>query len=290
VSPASPEPEWLRDSPLRPCVLWLEQQAFEIARRDPPLADDKLYLNDHGSRHIQAVVGFAEQLMGRTFIPSFSDIEKATLYAAALTHDLGLFRFPDGLDSLEVRATHARLSGAWVRDQLGHGYLTEDFARVLAITIESHARSVDITTVPSFARIPESPQLLRPRLLVAMLRIADSLDMGQSRTPIAIYRYYEGRIPARSAPYWAAHQLINDAELDLERREVLLHLKYGTDPADPDLRMLYTALQSEFDAIPDELWEVNRCVRLHVVFTEGDRRLAPGKVYADLVDRERARD
>jgi hypothetical protein len=280
VSSASPTRGWLPETPLDAAVLHLRTQAFEIAHRDPPLAGDALYLNDHGVPHIEAVLRFAGQLTTKAFIQSITEVEMATLYAAALTHDLGLYRYPEGLSAVEVRERHAALSGEWVRSQIG-GVVGEDFARVLSTVVAAHARSFPIASVPLYDRIPESAQLLRPRLLVAMLRIADGLHMGRGRTPIAIYRHYEGRLPERSAPFWSAHQLVNDCELDLEKREVVLHLAHEIDPADAHLRMLYTSLQSEFDAIPGDLWDVCNCVRLHVVFAHRGARLAPGRIYAE---------
>lgn len=279
--------DWLPSTALDPCVFWLKQQAYEIARRDPPLAGADLYLNDHGVPHIDAVLGFAG-LLATTgpggFITSFTEVEKATLYAGVLSHDLGLYRPTRGITVAEARMRHAALSGDWCRAQIGRGGLSEDFVRVLAMVVEAHARSVPIEKVELYTRIPESTQMVRPRLIAAMLRIADSLDIGQGRTPVAVYRHFEEQIPEGSAAYWAAHTLVTGCELDLLHREVVLHLRHGADPADPLIRMLYLALQAEFDLIPENYWDSQGCIRLHVTFAQGGTRISPGKVYGELLE------
>jgi hypothetical protein len=275
---------WLPRTALEPCVLWLRKEAHEIARRDPPLVSDELYLNDHGILHIEAVLGFSAQLariLPTGFIASFSDEERSTLYAATLAHDLGLYRPPQGISALETRRRHAELSAEWVREHIGQGGLGEEFGRVLAMVVGAHSRSVALDNVELYTPIPESPQLVRSRLIAAMLRIADSLDIGQGRTPLAVYRHFEEQIPAGSAEHWAAHTLVVRCELDLAHREVVLHLAHDADPTDQLIWEIYRALQTEFDLIGEQFWDSNGCLRLHITFAQGGRRIAPGRVYGE---------
>jgi hypothetical protein len=282
VLSGSPERGWPPRTALDHCVQWLALQAEEVARRDPPLAGGKLYLNDHGTPHIQKVLGFAEQLVSPGFMTlTITDVEKATLYAAALAHDLGLYQRAADIAPDVVRREHARLGAEWLRARASDGRLPAQFARVLELIVGAHSRSVQISSIENYTYIADPSQMnLRTRLLAAMLRIADALDIGQGRTPIAVYRAFEDQIPPASVGYWQAHALVTGSELDLRHREVVLHLEHDADASDPHLRTLYRALQSEFELIPPELWDVNGCVRLHIVFGQGGRRIEPGEIYA----------
>lgn len=282
MAEGSPGREWPPQT-LSSCVKWIDEQAAEIARRDPPAVSDKLYLNDHGVPHIKNVLAFAGQLVSREFIPTtITEAETETLYAAVLSHDFGLYRHAERMDALDVRRDHARLSAIWIMEQ---ERLPKQFARVLAAIVGAHSRGTNLSALEPFTYISDPFSAnLRPQLLAAMLRVADALDIGQGRTPIAVYHHFAEQIPSKSIEHWRAHTLISGSELDLRAREVVLHLAYEADPLDPGVRMLYLALAEEFELIPAELWALQGCVKLHIVFAHRGKRLEPGRLYAAALD------
>ena len=139
--------------------------------------------------HIKNVIGFAGQLVSREFIPTtITEAEIEMLYAAVLSHDFGLYRHAEHMDALDVRRDHARLSAIWIMEQ---ERLPKQFARVLAAIVGAHSRGTNLSALEPFTYISDPFSAnLRPQLLAAMLRVADALDIGQGRTPIAVYHHF----------------------------------------------------------------------------------------------------
>lgn len=287
-----PERRWPRDHPLADAVGWLDNQARQIARRDPPANGEDLYLTDHGVPHIDRVLHFACELADERISTSLTPGERALIWAAVATHDLGLFRYPPGLDALAARADHAELSARWVISKISDdGVITRQFGDALAQVVRAHRRSVPLDTVYENTYISEPPAgQLRLRLIAAILRIADAMDMGIGRTPIAIYRYHEQAIPEKSLVHWTANTHVRGCSIDAVTRELVVHVDDEIDLATDDhVRFLYDALQSEVDLVPRGLLRQSNFAQLHVVFEQSGRRVEPGVVYAGALARSRAR-
>jgi HD domain-containing protein len=271
------------------CLEWLEHEAAQIMRRDPPGNTGDIYLNDHGQPHIEAVLRHARQLISPDFVPTTTPEERALLYIAVWLHDLGLYVHPKGEDDTTWRTQHARRSAEHVLSLArthGSGPVTPELARVLAAIVGAHSRSADITTVASFTYLPDCAEpSVRTRLLASLLRIADASDAGRGRTPIAVYRRWQENIPEASQRYWQAQTLVHGSEIDLKSRQVVLHLVDDVDVLHRGLRQLYLDLEDDLGLIPGDLLTSNGCPRLTAVFEKGGKYVSPGAEYAKSLER-----
>jgi len=146
---------------------------------------------DHTIGHSKRVIEYLGDLIEQGEInPPISAEEVCVLIAAAYTHDIGMQdRRKHKLE--EIRERHHILSGDIDREvgrttsnqDLHFGYVPFDgFWSMTAVVAEGH-RKVDLWS-PEYESVPASRQTIRLRLLAALIRLADELDVDQRRAPM----------------------------------------------------------------------------------------------------------
>jgi hypothetical protein len=255
----------------------------ELTGREPPLNSPEIYLNDHGDRHIQAVLANAQVISRGPYIPTFQMAEQVVLCCAIWLHDIGLFATDPGDDELICRKRHADRSAEFVLNlhRRDPDVISETLAELLAELCRAHRRNFPLDQIKASPRAPELPLgfSVHPALLGALLRICDAADAGQRRTPAALYQLWQEQIPEESRAHWVGHGLIHSSSIDARSGEVTFHLIPGADPLDPLLRELYVATSEDLDSTRSVLkqyqlapWDVRYELRGQVI--------NPGVLYA----------
>ena len=68
----------------------------------------------------------------------------------------------------------------------------------------------------------EAGDRIGTRLLASLLRIADACDIDHSRTPEAVFNFFESIIPPLSKERWNRHRIVADAQFDTARASIVV--------------------------------------------------------------------
>jgi hypothetical protein len=77
---------------------------------------------------------------------------------------------------------------------------------------EGHSRKTNLNSITESA--PLNGESIRPRLLSAILRISDALDIDHRRAPESIFEIFEESIPQESQKHWKKHKPISGIEFN----------------------------------------------------------------------------
>jgi|GEM_PF-4495610 len=193
---------------------------------------------DHGLKHCQRLAEKAVKLLEVNTGQSLSDREMYLLLAGIYLHDIGMqcdvTRFPEianrvqelGGDEIRVtartvseynldeqkaiRKSHHLLTAAWIE----HAYNTDEPNLKLEQAIKTVpeklvADLIDVCKYHSKLPIRECPEVsevypdLRRRLVAALLRFCDELDVDSPRVDIEIVKLFS--MDPRNAVYWWLH-------------------------------------------------------------------------------------
>ncbi len=263
-------------------VALIRKSVQEYTGHEPPLNSNSAYFNDHGDRHIQAVLHHAKCATSNDFIKSVLVAEQSVLCAAIWLHDVGLFMHPAGEADEIVRAKHAERSAEFVfRLQTeNRGTISPQLAELLAELCLAHRRNYELDDFAVGPKVPEAEMWgLRGGLIGAFLRVSDAADAGQWRTPVSVLDRWEETIPPASRQHWQAHALVHASSLDPRNAEIVFHLTAEADPADKLLAELVVATTEDIDSTRSTFiyhggrpWAVR--------FEQGNRYISPGLVYA----------
>jgi hypothetical protein len=167
------------------------------------------YYTDHTVAHSERVIalldGLTAGMMGtdQRLVPS----EAFILLAAAYLHDVGMQdeRFADG-DLEAIRAAHHEVTAEWIYRTLEAPEtvvdlgLPDDPGLVEAVALVSKAhRRVDLGA-SDYDPFPHGGETVRPRLLAALLRFGDELDIDHRRVDLALLKLMAP--PVESQLHW----------------------------------------------------------------------------------------
>lgn len=230
----------------------IRRSVQEVTGREPPLNSPKLYLNDHGDRHIQAVLAHAQVISRGLHVTTFPEVDRSVLCCAIWLHDVGLFVADRHEDETISRRQHADRSAEFIRalQRRNPGVISEPLAELLAELCRAHRRDFPLDKIGAGSVVPELPigMSLNPTLLAALLRICDAADAGQHRTPAALFQLWGDSVPSQSRDYWQAHVLVHSSSVNPRSSEVMFHLAPNANPLDPRLRELYIATSEDLDS------------------------------------------
>ncbi len=151
------------------------------------------YFTSHGKRHSLGVIKEMSLLLTDDVLGGLSSTEALVLLCAGWLHDVGLLvnRDPAGriLEYKEIRVRHAELGRDVILDtHIEAGIPDHELAALVAEVCYCHSRKVSIETRFPQARMPFDRDIVRPRFLAALLRLADALDVSQARAPERMMR------------------------------------------------------------------------------------------------------
>lgn len=229
---------------------------------------------DHSIEHTDAVFLIASELLSDEEIENLNSDEIYILSMACLLHDVGMCipeekiqEISNSKDFISYKESHPNLnSEEFIRDihhQLSNKFITEEwellkiptkkYAKAIGLVAEGH-RKVDLGNFdkyePQFFAKSGKEYVCLP-YLACILRIADELDVTNSRTPKILTKYYmpNNEVSIRE---WQKH--IATSQRNCLENKVI----FEVDCSDQNI---YAALQEQFDKIQNVIYYCQKIIR-----------------------------
>ncbi len=229
---------------------------------------------DHSSSHTLEVFQIASELLSDEEIHLLNSDETYILSMACLLHDVGMCVPENKIKEIEgseeilaykeshpnitteifIRDIHHRLSKKFIIDE--HYLLkipSKKYAEAIGIVAEGH-RKVDLSDFEIFDPhyfAKSGKQIVCLPYIACILRIADELDVTNSRTPKILTKYYmpNNHISIRE---WSKHMST------LQRNYLDNDVIFEVDCSDQNI---YAALQEQFDKIQNVINYCQKVIR-----------------------------
>jgi phosphoserine phosphatase len=185
--------------------------------------------NDHGPSHIKRVLINLDKLLGKSPLRHLSPYELFLAMMAVLYHDVGILR-----GRKEHAATSARLLSA---EKENYIFDETDKFFISAIVL-SHSSTVDISLRPEDQ--PAKGYDVRPRLLCALVRLADELDEDVRRADPLLREKLD--LPKESKFYWRFNERIRGIKIDRSSSEIVFNVAFAKD----DIAYVEEGMSSSF--------------------------------------------
>jgi hypothetical protein len=173
--------------------------------------------NDHGPGHINRVLAYLDQLLGQAPVEFLSEYELFLAMMAVLYHDLGILR---------SRANHASISAVLLGEEKNEYVIDSHDRDIISAAVVSHSSTKDIAVECSRFSSTEviGGQNVRPRVVAALVRLADELDEDYRRSdPLAAERI---DLPADSLFYWQFCQRVMGVQPQHTLHEIRVFLEF----------------------------------------------------------------
>lgn len=200
------------------------------------------YFTDHTVRHSDRIIRLLDSMCGLLREPLNED-EAYVLLCAAYLHDIGM-QWPACLDSEAVRATctpemvaaarnddnrrdeiirdcHHLLSEEWIKSDRNRCSLEDEFVDEVLLVIRGHRKE----NVAQYSDATKGSALMRVRLLAALLRVADELDLDYRRVNLDILEKCD--ISDQSKAHWWKCHYVESVDVD-EHGRVRVRFKFST--------------------------------------------------------------
>jgi len=174
------------------------------------------YFTDHSITHSERILRYLWPLTRRCY-PALSDSEIYILVASAYLHDVGMQSEKLGPDLKGNRKIHQVLSVEMI-ETLDLGVL-QPYKDDISLVVRAHRH------VPLDADKYEDTQLaddlVRPRLLGSLLRLADELELTHERVDLARSQYQKPNLDA--LVHWYRHEYVKSVKVreDTKRIQIL---------------------------------------------------------------------
>ena len=179
--------------------------------------------NDHGPDHIVRVLENVTKLLGDGHESHVTAYELYLTMMSVIYHDVGILR---------QRKDHADLSAQAV-DQIEREVdLSSADKDIIMRAVASHSSSKDIAKVCE--DFPDEDfvegERVRPRVIAALVRLADELDEDERRSRHFIEQYID--IPETSRFFWLFCQRISGIDISSSRLEISFHVRFESGDLD----------------------------------------------------------
>lgn len=203
-----------------------------LAFQDPAFSD----YTDHSLNHSFRVSEQLAMMIPNSFLYTddkeksnsvLNSLEIFILLCSAWLHDIGMLwnRInPDKkLPPSEVRDRHHELSRDYIRDdwEILFPTFTPPVAEKIGDVCYCHRRKVDIDTVFPDEFEPLVSDMVRARLLAALVRIADAYDADPRKVPL-LFIDLKGLVNEYSKREWQKHQLIEGIGYDPDKKHTII--------------------------------------------------------------------
>lgn len=195
----------------------IEQEARKIWAKGEL---NHLYYTLHGLDHSKSVINILENLIvGLKPESKLSQIEIFCLVSAAYLHDIGMqIKYSDDEDRARmiskskrknytiqdlIRDEHHKRSGTYIKENSKNLKLDNFEAEVIRLISEGH-RKVDLKSNGYDDQVIGN-DLIRVRLLSALLRLSDELDITYKRAPDSLFEILKIDMPEYSILQWLKH-------------------------------------------------------------------------------------
>ena len=251
--------------------LWLQERdrnsfdrVMSIRRTVEPILKQALHRDytDHTIDHSERVINKLNDLTeALTSSNGLSPTEAYILLAAAYVHDLGMQDELSGGDDLKsIRDRHEELTRArvsqWV-EQLGPlvGLLFADaeIGDLVSHVAKAHRGVVDLSDA-IYDEYPHGDEILRPRLLGALLRFADELDIDHRRAPRNMLTLR--KLPSESLYHWYKCHYVSGVKITDEYVVVWFRFPEGhADYGHFIMPLVNGKIQATLDELQSIFWE-----------------------------------
>lgn len=190
-----------------------------------------------------------EELLGECFteiISILNDDEKFLLISATLIHDIGMVgqsKYQDDKDyPVEVRDSHQYRSADFVNAYREDLMLDQREAQAIIKIVEGHR-------VRDLESIAESEPYgygytIRPRLLAALLRMGDELDILEERAPELVKKYLD--VNPESLIHHERHEICTGIARDPETNIISIKAIIPNSPLEHAVNDLFNGIKAKF--------------------------------------------
>ena len=173
--------------------------------------------NDHGPRHIGRVLEHLDRLLAPAPLAHINQYELFLTMVAVVYHDVGILR---------GRAGHAGTSATLLEAER-NDYLLDAIDRTfVAAAVASHSSNVAID-----ARAPDDQHAkgfsVRPRMIAALVRLADELDEDIRRADPTLESKLE--LPNEAQFYWRFCQRVIGVHADSNKKDITFNLRFAPE-------------------------------------------------------------
>ena len=197
--------------------------SIQLPGKMQALQTERDFYTDHGIPHIERVVRRLGDLNG-LLTEQLTEHECFLLLVAAYCHDLGMFwGRRKGEDPSQTRALHHERSAEIVSNLASKKHIDLDQFElpIVDMIVKAH-RILDLNASPLQDEQRIAGDRIRTRLLAALLRIADACDIDHSRTPEAVFNFFENIFPPLSKERWNRHRIVADVQFDTTRASMVV--------------------------------------------------------------------
>ena len=168
---------------------------------------------EHGSRHIFEVLQYAGKLvLGIDPDRALEGGELFLLIISILFHDSGLLYHNYAYDDpIKTHQEHASNSEKFIKDNADRLNLSEHEANYIGKICYSHCVTRYYEVAPKKWTI-DTLGPCRLHIIMAILRIADLLDLTHSRAPSLIFHIKD--LPHENKKHWSRHSIISAVDID----------------------------------------------------------------------------
>jgi hypothetical protein len=215
------------------------------------------YGNNHGRGHITRVLENLDHLLGPKPLANISSYELFLAMMAVLYHDIGILR---------KREKHEEISKILLEGDDQDAYIINKFDKeIIAAAVVSHSSSKDIEQECRRFSTEEivGGQKARPRVVAALVRLADELDEDHRRADAILQLRLD--VPAESAFFWYFCQRIPGVRPNLGAKRI--DIGFVPDPQDTNrygpvpggkIRHFVMFCAEKFEKINQERVKMNR--------------------------------
>jgi hypothetical protein len=209
-----------------------------------------VYYTLHGLDHSNYVIQIVEKLVdGLSPEDKLNEIEIFCLLSAALLHDIGmLLKYPDDdekaakISKLKkrpysvqdlIRDEHHIRSGRYIKEHTKDLKLDHIEAECIRLIAEGH-RQLNLES-NEYNDQTLGLESVRVRLLSALLRLADGLDITYKRAPETLFDIIEKDMPDYSRLQWLKHYYTSGVQIDTiqedgkKRTSIVIHCQYPNE-------------------------------------------------------------
>lgn len=247
---------------------------YELKKNLDPWESIVNYYTLHGYQHCKKVLTKLNYLL---IDASLNPYELFYILSAVWLHDIGMIEYPNNYDILTVRKCHHITSVNYFKDYFSPEYLenktlpgefrlTNKDKSAICNIIKYHRKDENIKEVEEFFDRDGIENRVFLRFLCAIFRIADGIELDNSRAPFFVYEKNKESMPYLNKIFWEKHFPVNSIipKMDKDKRGLMeIEIKFSRSES-PDGRIHgrdlvsildqgITDIKSEIDSVAAEI-------------------------------------